>query len=223
MTVARVKNISGKTRRRHNFEKTLVWLKYCSPAILTLFSWFSCLTRSVRFVDGDKLYSLQSVNEMVTQAVKGVGSFDAAKDDSYTELLANALKPATGAYVWCFIIAGVLSLYMLIFAIAVLPGDPMSTATNRAKIWFVTFFPGKWLVFITLLLPVYPAYMHYVIRYLFYKYYVMNDLGVVAEYNPAVAVSVLAALCLILFFVAAPLEKRHRMDPFRRYDKEEND
>ena len=161
---------------------------------------------------------------MVAQAMNGVGSFDAAKDDSYTELLANALKPATAAYVCCFVIAGVLSLYMLIFAIAVLPGDPMSPATNRAKIWFGTFFPGKWLAFVTLLLPVYPAFMHYVIRYLFYKYYVMNDLGVIAaRYDPALAVSILAAVALVLFFVAAPFEKRHRMDPFMRYDKEEDE
>lgn len=220
----RVKNISGKTQRRHKLERTLVWLKYCSPAILTLFSWFSCLVKSVRFYDGTQQYSLQSVNEMVTQAMKGVGSFDAAKDDSYTELLANALKPATGAYVWCFIIAGVLSLYMLVFAIAALSGDPLSPSTNRAKIWFGVLYPGKWLTFVTLLLPVYPAFMPYVIRYLFYKYYVMNDLTVIAaRYNPAVAVSALAAVCLVIFFIAAPFERRHKMDPFRRYDKEEDE
>lgn len=160
---------------------------------------------------------------MVTQAVRGVGSFDAATDDSYTELLANALKLATNAYVWCFVIAGVLSLYMLVFAIATLSGDPMSSETNRAKIWLKTFYPGKWLTFITLLLPVYPAFMPYVIRYLFFKYYVMNDLSVVASrYNPALAVSILAAVCLIVFFVAIPFERRHKMDPFRRYDKEED-
>lgn len=222
--MAQVRNISGKTRRRHNFEKTLVWLKYCSPAILTLFSWFSCLVRGVRFFDGEEFYSLQSVNEMVAQAVKGIGAFDAAKDDSYTELLTNAMKTATGAYVWCFVIAGVLALYMLIFAIATLPGDPMSIPTNRAKIWFKTFFPGKWLVLISLILPVYPAFMPYVIRYLFFKYYVMNDLVVVASrYNPSVAVSILAAVCLVIFFAAIPFERRHRMDPFRRYDREEDE
>jgi hypothetical protein len=177
----------------------------------------------VRFYDGEDFYSLQSVNEMVAQALKGVGSFDAAKDDSYTELLTNAMKTATGAYVWCFIIAGVLSLYMLIFAIATLTGDPMSIPTNRAKIWFKTFFPGKWLVLISLILPVYPSFMPYVIRYLFYKYYVMNDLTVVASrYNPAVAVSIFAAVCLVLFFVAIPFEIRHKMDPFKRYDREDD-
>ena len=124
--MARVRKISEQTRKRHKFERTLVWLKYCSPAILTLFSWFSCLVRGVRFYDGEQFYSLQSVNEMVTQAIKGMGSFDAAKDDSYTELLAGALGPVTTAYTWCFIIAGVLSLYLLIFAIAILIGDPMS-------------------------------------------------------------------------------------------------
>ena len=221
--MARVRNISEQTRKRHKFERALVWLKYCSPAILTLFSWFSCLIRGVRFYDGEDFYSLQSVNEMVTQAVKGVGSFDAAKDDSYTELLTNALKPATTAYTLCFILAGVLSLYLLIFAIAILIGDPMSVPTNRAKIWFKTFFPGKWLAFLTLLLPIYPAFMPYVIRYLFYKYYVMNDLVVVASrYNPALAVSVVAVICLVIFFVATPFEKRHRMDPFVRYDKEDD-
>lgn len=192
--------------------------------MLTLFSWFSCLIRGIRFYDGETMYSLQSVNEMVSQALVGVGSFDAANDDSYTELLTNALKPATGAYVWCFIIAGILSLYMMIFAIAALSGDPMATSTNRAKIWFTTFFPGKWLVFLSLILPVYPAFMPYIIRYLFYKYYVMNDLVVVASrYNPALAVSVLATVCLVLFFAAIPLERRHRMDPFKRYDKEEDE
>ena len=191
--------------------------------MLTLFSWFSCLVRGVRFYDGEQMYSLQSVNEMVSSALSGVGSFDAAKDDSYTELLTNALKPATGAYIACFVIAGVLSLYMLIFAIATLSGDPMSVPTNRAKIWFKTFFPGKWLVFVSLILPVYPAFMPYVIRYLFFKYYVMDDLVVVASrYDPAIAVSVLAAVCLVLFFAAIPFEKRHRMDPFKRYDKEED-
>ena len=51
----------------------------------------------------------------------------------------------------------------------------------------------------------------------------MNDLVVVASrYNPAVAVSIVAAVCLVLFFVAAPFEKRHRMDPFVRYDKEDD-
>ena len=221
--MARVKNISEKTRKRHKLEKTFVWLKYCSPAILTLFSWFSCLVRGVRFYDGEQMFSLQSVNEMVTQAVKGVGAFDAAQDDSYTELLTNAMKVATNAYVWCFVIAGVLSLYMLIFAIATLSGDPMSIPTNRAKIWFKTFFPGKWLVLISLLLPVYPSFMPYMIRYLFFKYYVMNDLSVVASrYNPALAVSILAGVCLVLFFAAIPLEKRHKMDPFVRYDKEDD-
>lgn len=218
--MARVKKVSEKTRKRHTLERTLVWLKYCSPAILTLFSWFSCLVRGVRFYDGEQMYSLQSVNEMVASAARGVGSFDAAKDDSYTELLANALGPATTAYTWCFIIAGVLSLYMLIFAIATLPGDPMSVPTNRAKIWFGTFFPGKWLVLISLILPIYPSFMPYVIRYLFFKYYVMNDLTVVASrYNPALAVSILAAVCLVIFFAAVPFEKRHKMDPFKRYDK----
>lgn len=222
--MARVRNISEQTRKRHRLERTVVWLKYCSPAILTLFSWFSCLVRGVRFYDGEQMYSLQSVNEMVAGALKGVGSFDAAKDDSYTELLANALKPATGAYIACFVIAGVLSLYMLVFAIAALSGDPMSVGTNRAKIWFKTFFPGKWLVFLSLCLPVYPAFMPYVIRYLFFKYYVMDDLVVIASrYDPAIAVSAAAMLCLVLFFAAIPFEKRHRMDPFKRYDKEDDE
>ena len=40
-----------------------------------------------------------------------------------------------------------------------------------------------------------------------YTGYVMNDLVVVASrYNPAVAVSIVAAVCLVLFFVAAPFE-----------------
>ncbi|MBQ2241423.1 MAG: hypothetical protein II319_04720 [Clostridia bacterium] len=215
---------SIKTRRRHNFEKTLVWLKYCSPAILTLASWFFCLVKCVRFHDGKTVYSLQSVNEMVSAALAGIGSFDAAKDDSYTELLAGALKPATTAYVLCFVIAGVLALYLLVFACLILAGDPMSPHTNRAKVWFKTFFPGKWLVFISLLLPVYPTFMPYVIRHLFYKYYVMNDLSVIAaRFNPAIAASFLCVIFLVLFFAAIPLEKRHRMDPFKRYDKEEDD
>ena len=161
---------------------------------------------------------------MVSAALAGIGSFDAAKDDSYTELLTNALKPATTAYVLCFVIAGVLALYLLVFACIILAGDPMSPHTNRAKVWFKTFFPGKWLVFVSLLLPVYPAFMPYVIRYLFFKYYIMNDLSVVASrYNPAIAVSILAAVCLVIFFVAIPFESRHRMDPFKRYDKEEDE
>jgi hypothetical protein len=170
------------------------------------------------------VYSLQSVNEMVSSAIKGVGSFDPAKDDSYTELLTNAMKPAAGAYVWCFIIAGVLALYLLIFACLILAGDPLSPHTNRAKVWFKTFFPGKWLVFISLLLPVYPTFMPYVIRHLFYKYYVMNDLSVIAaRFNPAIAASVLCTLFVVLFFITIPFEKRHRMDPFKRYDKEEDE
>ncbi len=215
---------SLRTRRRHKLEKTLVWLKYCSPAILTLSAWFFCLVKCVRFNDGKTVYSLQSVNEMVQAAIKGVGSFDAAKDDSYTELLTNALKPATAAYVLCFAIAGVLALYLLVFACIILTGDPMSPHTNRAKVWFKTFYPGRWLMLISLILPVYPAFMPYVIRHLFFKYYVMNDLSVIAaRFNPAIAASVLCVLFLVLFFVAIPFEKRHRMDPFRRYDKEEDE
>lgn len=220
----RVRNISSKTRARHKFEKTLVWFKYCSPAILTLCSWFFCLTKCVRFHDGETMYNLQSVNEMVTQAIKGVGSFDAAKDDNYTELLAGALKPVTNLYVWAFVIAGVLALYLLVFAIIILTGDPMEISTNRAKLWFKTFFPGKWLVLIALLLPVYPTFMPYIIRYLFYKYYVMNDLSVItARFNPAIAASVLCVIFLVIFFAAIPFEKRHKMDPFKRYDIDDED
>lgn len=215
---------SIKTRRRHKLERTLVWLKYCSPAILTLSTWFFCLIKCIRFHDGKTVYSLQSVNEMVQSALKGVGSFDAAKDDSYTELLAGALKPATFAYVWCFVIAGVISLYLLVFACLILAGDPMSPHTNRAKIWFKTFFPGKWLVLVSLVLPLYPSFMPYVIRHLFFKYYVMDDLSVIAaRFNPAIVTSVLCGLFLVLFFAAIPLEKRHKMDPFKRYDKEEDE
>ena len=90
---------------------------------------------------------------MVSAALAGIGSFDAAKDDSYTELLAGALKPVTTAYVLCFVIAGVLALYLLVFACLILAGDPMSPGTNRAKVWFKTFFPGKWLVFIPCFCP----------------------------------------------------------------------
>lgn len=220
----RVRNISSKTRARHNFEKTLVWLKYCSPAILTLSSWFFCLVKCVRFYDGETMYTLQSVNEMAAQAIKGVGSFDAAKEDNYTELLVGALKPVTNLYVWSFVIAGVLALYLLVFAIIILSGDPMAVSTNRAKLWFKTFFPGKWLVLIALLLPVYPTFMHYIIRYLFYKYYVMNDLVVItARFDPAVAASVLCVIFLVIFFAAIPFEKRHKMDPFKRYDIEDED
>ena len=216
--------ISAKTRARHKFERSLVWVKYCSPAIFTLTSWFICLTKCVRFYDGDTMYSLQSVNEMVTQAIKGVSSYDPAQDDSYTSLLANALEPVTNIYTWSFIIAGVLSAYLLIFALIILPGDPMAVSTNRAKLWFKTFFPGKWLVPIALILPVYPAFMPYIIRYQFFKYYVMNDLTVVASrFNPALVVSILCAVFLIVFFVAIPYERRHKMDPFCRYDLEEDE
>ena len=215
---------SIKTQRRHKLERSLVWIKYCSPAILTLTAWFFCLVKCVRFNDGATVYSLQSVNEMVSSAIKGVGSFDAAKNDSYTELLANALKPAVGAYIGCFAIAGVLALYMLAFAVLILAGDPMSPFTNRAKVWFKTFYPGKWLMLISLILPIYPTFMPYVIRYLFFKYYVMNDLRVIApRFNPAIAASVLCVAFLVLFFVCIPFEKRHKMDPFRRYDKEEDE
>lgn len=220
----RVRNISNKTRARHNFEKSLVWIKYCSPAILTLASWFFCLVKCVRFHDGETIYNLQSVNEMVSQALKGVGSYNSATDDEYTALLANALEPVTNAYVWCFVIAGVLSLYLLVFALIILSGDPMSVSTNRAKLWFKTFFPAKWLIPISLILPVYPTFMPYIIRYLFYKYYVMNDLEVVAaRFNPAIAASVLCVIFLVIFFAAIPLEKRHRMDLFKRYDIEDED
>lgn len=216
--------ISAKTRARHKFERSLVWVKYCSPAIFTLSSWFICLTKCVRFYDGDTMYSLQSVNEMVTQAIKGVASYDPAQDDSYTSLLANALEPVTNIYTWSFIIAGVLSAYLLIFALVILPGDPKAVSTNRAKLWFKTFFPGKWLVPIALILPVYPAFMPYIIRYQFFKYYVMDDLTVVASrFNPALVVSILCAVFLTVFFVAIPYERRHKMDPFRRYDLEEDE
>ncbi len=220
----RVKNTSSKTRARHNFEKSLVWIKYCSPAILTLFSWFSCLVTCVRFHDGKTVYNLQSVNEMVSQAIRGAQSYDPAKDDDYTALLANALEPVTDIYVWAFIIAGILSLYLLIFTLIILPGDPMAVGTNRTKVWFKTFFPGKWLMLIALALPVYPTFMPYIIRHLFFKYYVMDDLSVIAaRFNPAIATTVLAVLFLVVFFVAIPFEKRHKMDPFKRYDIEDDD
>lgn len=216
--------ISAKTRARHKLERSLVWVKYCSPAILTLSSWFFCLIKCVRFYDGETMYGLQSVNEMVTQAMKGVASYDPAQDDSYTSLLANALEPVTNIYTWSFIIAGVLSAYLLIFALIILPGDPMAASTNRAKLWFKTFFPGKWLVPIALILPVYPTFMPYIIRYQFFKYYVMNDLSVIAaRFNPAAVVTVLSAVFLLLFFVAIPFERRHKMDPFCRYDLEEDE
>lgn len=221
--MSRVRNISSKTRARHGFEKALVWIKYCSPAILTLSAWFFCLVKCVRFHDGETIYTLQSVNEMVTQAIKGAGSYNSATDDEYTALLANALEPVTNLYIWAFVIAGVLSLYLLVFAIIILSGDPMSVGTNRAKLWFRTFFPGKWLIPIALVLPVYPTFMPYIIRYLFFKYYVMDDLSVIAaRFNPAIAASVLAVLFLVIFFATIPFEKRHKMDPFKRYDIEED-
>lgn len=220
--MARERQISQKTRIRYKFEKSLVWVKYCSPAILTLLSWFFCLIKCVRFYDGETTYSLQSVNEMVSQAMKGIESYAPGKDDSYTSLLANALGPVTTIYVWSFIIAGIISLYLLVFAIIILSGDPMAVSTNRAKLWFKTFFPGKWLIPIALILPVYPTFMPYIIRYQFYKYYVMNDLSVIAaRFNPAIAVTILSALFLTVFFVAIPFERRHRMDPFCRYDLED--
>lgn len=222
--MARERNISEKTRARHKLERSLVWVKYCSPAILTLASWFFCLYKCVRFYDGETMYSLQSVNEMVTQAVKGVASYNPAEDDSYTSLLANALEPATAAYTWSFIIAALLSLYLLVFAIVILPGDPNAVSTNRAKLWFKTFLPGKWLVLISLILPVYPTFMPYIIRYQFYKYYVMNDLTLIAaRFNPAIATTALCTVFLIVFFIAIPFERRHKMDPFRRYDLEDGE
>ena len=161
---------------------------------------------------------------MVTQSIKGAGSFDAAKDDNYTELLANALKPVTNLYVWAFVIAGVLALYLLVFSCIILTGDPMAVSTNRAKLWFKTFFPGKWLVLVALILPVYPTFMPYIIRYQFYKYYVMNDLkDITARFNPAIAASALCVIFLVIFFIAIPFEKRHKMDPFKRYDIEDED
>ncbi len=218
----RVRSVSAKTRIRHRFERTLVWLKYLSPAILTLISWFCCLVKCVRFRDGATLYSLQSVNDMAVESMNGVAAFDPAADDSYTELLANALESATGTYIWAFVISAVISVYMLAFAVAALSGDSMSVQTNRAKLWFKTFFPSKALLIPALILPVYPAFMHYVIRYLFYKYYVMNDLEVIAaRFDPAVAVTILAGIFLAVFFIAIPFERRHRMDPFKRYDKED--
>lgn len=222
--MSRERNISGKTRVRHNAEKALVWIKYCSPAILTLCSWFFCLIDCVRFYDGETMYSLQSVNNMVTQAVKGMGSYNPVEDDNYTALLANALELPTQAYIWCFVIAALLSVYLLIFALIILPGDPESVPTNRAKLWFKTFFPTKALIPIALILPVYPTFMPYVIRYLFFKYYVMDDLSVMAaRFNPAIASSVMALVFLVIFFVAIPFERRHRMDPFRRYDIEDDE
>ncbi|MBO5702924.1 MAG: hypothetical protein J6S71_10850 [Clostridia bacterium] len=217
--MARERQISQKTRSRHKLERALVWVKYCSPAALTLASWFFCLIKCVRFYDGETMYSLQSVNEMVTQAIKGAASYTPGQDDSYTALLANALEPVTAIYVWSFIIAGVLSLYLLVFAVIILSGDPMAVSTNRAKLWFKTFFPGKWLVPIALILPVYPTFMPYIIRYQFFKYYVMDDLTVImARFNPAIAVTALCAIFLTVFFVAIPFERRHKMDPFCRYD-----
>lgn len=220
----RKREASGKTRARHAAEKTLVWIKYCSPAIMTLASWLFCLVKSVRFYDGDTMYSLQSVNDMVVQALKGAGSYDPAKDDEYTALLASALKPAVNAYIWCFVIAGAISLYLLSFAVIILTGDPDSVGTNRAKLWFKTFFPTKALIPIALLLPVYPTFMPQVIRYLFYKYYVMNELTVIsARFDPAMASCVLAASLIVIFFAAIPFERRHRMDMFKRYDSEGDD
>ncbi len=220
----RPRQLSGKTRRRHKFERGIVWLKYLSPSILTLCSWLFCNIKCVRFFDGTEMKTLQTVNEMVAQAIKSVQSFDPAKEDDYTALLANALEPACNFYVWAFIISAVISVYMLIYAFVVLPGDPMSVPTNRAKLWFKTFFPSKLLLLPALVLPVYPAFMPYIIRYCFYKYYVMDNLTVsAARFNPAIAASALALVLIAVFFIAVPLEQRHKMDPFKRYDKEDDE
>lgn len=220
--MARVRQVSQKTRRRHKLERALVWLKYVSPAILTLSSWIFCNIKCVRFINGTEIRKLQSVNEMVAQAIKSLESFDPLKEDGYTELLANALEPMTALYAASFVISAVISLYMLVYALVVLPGDPMAVSTNRAKLWFKTFFPTKLLLVPALVLPVFPAFMPYVIRYCFYKYYVMNELTVsCARFNPAVAVTVLAVVFLIFFIAVVPLEERHMMDPFKRYDKED--
>lgn len=218
------RTLTAKTRARRTFGKGLVYLKYLSPALMTVVSWFFCVFECVRFEDGSKLYTLQSVNDMVAQAIKGVSSFDPAKDDEYTALLANALKPVTDMYVWAFVISALIGLYFLVFALIILPGDRMATSTNRAKLWFKTFMPTKWVIPISILLSLYPTFMPYVIRYMFFKYYVMDGLRVVTNvFNPALAASVIAGVLITVFFAATPFERRYKLDPYRRYDLADED
>ena len=213
------RSITKKTRVRRAFGKGVVYLKYLSPAIMVLSSWFFCLMECVRFVDGKELYTLQSVNDMVSQALKSVSSYQPGKEDEYTSLLANALEPVTDMYVWSFIISALIGVYFLVFALIILPGDPLSPTTNRAKVWFKTFMPTGLVIPVSLLLSVYPTFMPYIIRYMFFKYYVMDNLKVVANvFNPAIAACVLAGALIVVYFAAIPFERRYRMNPYRRYD-----
>ena len=218
------RSVTRKTRVRRAFCKGLVYVKYLSPALMALASWFFCLIECVRFEDGSKLYTLQSVNDMVSQALKSVSSYEPGKEDEYTALLANALEPVTGLYVWAFVIAALIGAYFLVFALLILPGDPYAPSTNRAKVWFKTFMPTGWVIPISILLAVYPTFMPYIIRYMFFKYYVMDDLQVVTNvFNPAIAACVLAGVFIVIFFAAMPFERRYRMNPYRRYDIADED
>ena len=108
---------------------------------------------------------------MVSQALKSVSSYEPGKEDEYTALLANALEPVTDLYVWAFVIAALIGAYFLVFALLILPGDPLAPSTNRAKVWFKTFMPTGWVIPISILLAVYPTFMPYIIRYMFFKYF----------------------------------------------------
>lgn len=216
--MSRTAPISKKRQRRNLFYRILVYAKYCMPAISSILTLFFCSHKCVRFNSEGELLSLQSIDDMVSAGVDAIDKTQNGAMDEFTSALVSGMKWTTGAYYAAFAISIIVSLYLLIFALMVIHRDPFDPSTSRIKLWFRTFMPSKAIPFVAMLLPIYPTTVPYIIRYLYYRFYIMDIEVVMKVFNPLIPTSILVALSVVFWIAAIVPERRLKADPFARYD-----
>ncbi len=219
--MAQARNISKKRQIRNTLYRILVYAKYCMPTVVSVLTLIFCSHKCVRFNSDGELLSLQSIDDMVSTGVEAIKATESGAMDEFTTALVSGMKWTVGGYYVAFALSLVVSLYMLVYALLVLPRDPKDPETSRIKLWFKTFMPTKVIPFLAMLLPVYPTTVPYIIRFLYYKYYVMEVSVIMRVFNPLVATVVVAAVGIIIWFAAIVPERRLALDPFVRYDEYE--
>ena len=216
--MAQARKISKKRQTRNLFYKILVYAKYCMPAVVSVLTLIFCSHKCVRFNSDGELLSLQSIDDMVSTGVEAIKATESGAMDEFTTALVSGMKWTVGGYYAAFALSLVISIYMLVFALLVLPRDQKDPETSRMKLWFGTFMPTKVIPFLAMLLPVYPTVVPYIIRYLYYRFYIMEISVVMRVFNPLVATAVVVVVGIIIWFAAIVAERRLSLDPFVRYD-----
>ena len=215
-------HLSRRQKMRRILPVAVVYARYLLPAVSTLFLIISGFFYAVRGVNVGKYYEV-SIWRLYANTFSGTHHYLGTEGNVRADGLYTTLTIGAVVGVLLLLLAVFLNVLAVVTALRAFRTGEKSEVAHRMKIKFNIAFPNRFCLFLANLLLIVPALYPNFYSAVSQNYMLVGATNVfyVTLNRPAIVLTVLSVLTLILAFVAKRYEKRKKMDMFELYRDEE--